>query len=160
RTTSENLVVRVRLDNGTEGYGEGVPRPYVTGETIESTFEALGSVDFSAHFGRPADYGAVVRRLEALVLPENADDPRGMAANAPRGALELAVLDAYGRRFGRSLGEAVRLADVPGLRRSARPTRVRYSGAITAATSVRERYSAVKMWLYGFTHVKLKVGVE
>ena len=38
RTMSENLVVRVELGDGHVGYGEGVPRPYVTGETIESTF--------------------------------------------------------------------------------------------------------------------------
>ncbi|MBV8608644.1 MAG: dipeptide epimerase, partial [Singulisphaera sp.] len=36
RTTSDSLVVRVTLDDGQVGYGEGVPRAYVTGETIET----------------------------------------------------------------------------------------------------------------------------
>jgi muconate cycloisomerase len=159
RSASDSLVVRVTLDDGTAGFGEGVPRPYVTGETVETTFAALSSFDFAAHFGRPADYAGVVRRLEDLVFPENAADPRGMAGNAARCALETAVLDAYGRRFGRSVGDAVRLADVPGLQRTARPCRVRYSGAITAASGAREWYSAWKLWLYGFNHVKVKVGV-
>jgi muconate cycloisomerase len=159
RSASDSLVVRVTLDDGSAGFGEGVPRPYVTGETVETTFAALSSVDFAAHFGRPADYAGVVRRLEALVFAENAADPRGMAGNAARCALETAVLDAYGRRFGRSVGDAVRLADVPGLQRTARPCRVRYSGAITAASGPREWYSAWKLWLYGFNHVKVKVGV-
>jgi muconate cycloisomerase len=160
RTASDSLVVRVTLDDGTHGYGEGVPRPYVTGETIASTFAALSTFDFGSHFGNPADFVAVVRRLEDLTLPGNASDPRGMADNAARCALELAVLDAFGRRFGRSVGEAVRIAEVPGLQRTLRPARVRYSGAITAASGLREWYSAWKMWLYGFSQVKVKVGVD
>lgn len=159
RTTSDSLVVRVRLDGGETGYGEGVPRPYVTGETIESTFATLASVDWSRHVGRPADYAEVVRRLEALVIPETEADPRGMAGNAARCALELAVLDAYGRRFKRSIGEAIRIADSAGLARTDRPQRVRYSGAITAESPRRERIAAWKMRLYGFAQVKLKVGV-
>src|SRR5947209_109268 len=36
RADSDNLVVRVTLADGTQGFGEGVPRSYVTGETIDS----------------------------------------------------------------------------------------------------------------------------
>lgn len=159
RTLSDSLVVRVTLDDGVVGHGEGVPRSYVTGETIESTFASLEAVDFALHFGRPANYLEVVRRLESLELPDTAHDPRGMAGNSARCALELAVLDAYGRRFHQPLGAAVRMADVPGLALEDKPRHVRYSGAITAATRLREQYSALKMWLYGFSHIKLKVGV-
>ena len=112
RTTSDNLVVRATLDDGS-GYGEGVPRPYVTGETIDTTFAALAGSTRPAPRHAP-DFAEVVRRLEALTLPETEADPRGMAGNAARCALELAILDAYGRRFGRSLGQAVRMV-VPGL---------------------------------------------
>lgn len=160
RTDSDNLTVRVTLDDGTEGHGEGVPRPYVTGETVETTFLALSGVDWGSWFGKIESFEAVVSRLEQLELAETAADPRGMAGNAARCALELAVLDACGRHFQRPLSDAVRIARIPGLRRSARPTRVRYSGAITAASVAREQSSAWKLWLYGFAHVKLKVGVE
>ena len=34
RSESDSLIVRATLDSGEVGYGEGVPRPYVTGETI------------------------------------------------------------------------------------------------------------------------------
>jgi muconate cycloisomerase len=159
RVTSDSLAVRVTLADGIVGYGEGVPRPYVTGETIDSTFATLSAFDAARHFGDPADYAGVVRRLEAMELPETGADPRGMAGNAARCALELAVLDAYGRKFRQPLGAAVRLADVPGLQRTETPTRVRYSGAIMASSKFREAYSALKMWLYGFTQIKVKVGV-
>src|SRR5262249_45450104 len=36
RSDTDNLVVRCVLDDGTAGFGEGVPREYVTGETVES----------------------------------------------------------------------------------------------------------------------------
>jgi L-alanine-DL-glutamate epimerase-like enolase superfamily enzyme len=159
RTMSDSLVVRVTLDDGTVGYGEGLPRPYVTGESIASTFAALSGLDLARAIGRPAEFEAVVRRLEALNMPGAEADPRGMQGNSARCALESAVLDAYGRRFGRNVGDAVRLVSVPGLEFSARPTRVRYSGAITAQSPAEEYVSAWKMWLFAFHQVKLKVGV-
>jgi L-Ala-D/L-Glu epimerase len=160
RTTSDNLVVRVTLRDGQNGYGEGVPRPYVTGETIESTFATLRSFDWARYFGRPGDFAEVVHRLEALNILETEDDPRGMAGNAARCALELAVLDAYGRHFGEPLGRALSLADAPGLETTAEPVRVRYSGAITAETERKERVSAWKMRLNNFAQTKVKVGVD
>jgi L-alanine-DL-glutamate epimerase-like enolase superfamily enzyme len=54
RTVSDDLVVRVTLSTGEVGHGEGVPRPYVTGETIESTFTALGQYDAARAIGEPA----------------------------------------------------------------------------------------------------------
>ena len=71
--------------------------------------------------GRPASFAQVVERLETLTLPEIESDPRGMSGNAARCALELAILDAYGRRFGESVGRAVELAKVEGLRRFPSP---------------------------------------
>ena len=167
RSISDNLVVRATLASGRVGYGEGVPRPYVTGETIESTFAALTGFDAARHLGDPAEYAEVVRRLESLTLPETAADPRGMAGNSARCALELAILDAYGREFGQSVGQAIRVMDpspspsnrAPGLLLQ-HPRMVRYSGAITADSGRKERIAAWKMRLYGFKQVKLKVGVD
>ena len=159
RSVSDNLVVRATLEDGTVGYGEGVPRSYVTGETIESTFATLAGVDAAKLVGDPKDFGEAVAKLAMWTLPEAEADPRGMAGNAARCALELALLDAYGRAFGRSVGEAVRALGA-GVRLGARPRPVRYSGAITAASARKERVGAWKMRLYGFKQVKVKVGVE
>jgi muconate cycloisomerase len=158
RSESENLVVRVALADGQIGYGEGVPRSYVTGETVESTFDVLAAHDWDRLIGRPGDFRQVVERLEAIRLPETEADPRGMAGNAARCALELSLLDAFGRRFGEPVGRAVELANVAGLRRRRYPRFVRYSGAITAESTTAEWRTALKIRIYGFHQVKVKVG--
>ena len=161
RTDSDNLVVRVTLTDGTVGFGEGVPRSYVTGETIESTFTDLAGFDLLQALGSPpGDMGAAVRAIRHLVLPVTAADPRGMAGNAARCGLELALLDAYSRAFGVPLGDALaREVDRPEWF-APRPVAVRYSGAITADSQRGETISAWKMRIYGFAQVKIKVGVD
>jgi L-Ala-D/L-Glu epimerase len=160
RSTSANLVVRVTLADGVVGYGEGVPRSYVTGETLETNFAVLAKHDWARLMGCPSDFAGVVQRLEALALPEIENDPRGMAGNAARCGLELAILDAYGKRFGVPAGNAVDLAAVEGLRRLPAPQQVRYSAAITAESARDELRSAFKIRLYGFKAVKVKVGAQ
>jgi muconate cycloisomerase len=159
RASSENLIVRVELADGSIGYGEGVPREYVTGETVETTFETLAAHDWSAVAGNPSDYRALVDRLAAWEMPETAADIRGRAGNAAHCAVELAILDAYGRHFRESIGKAVEYASAVGLERWEEPRRVRYSSAIMAETAVKECVSAFKTWLNRFKQVKIKVGV-
>ena len=134
RSVSENLVVRVTLADGLVGYGEGVPRPYVTGETVESTFAALEAHDWAQIVGRPANFAQVVERLESLTLPEIEVGPAGHGGQRRSVRLELAVLDAYGRRFGESVGRAVELAKVDGLERFA-------EAAVASGTAGRSRPS-------------------
>ena len=159
RTESENLVVKVTLASGSVGYGEGVPREYVTGETTETALATLSKVDAARLVESPGSLDDVIRRLEAWELPETLEDPRGMNGNAARCALELAILDAYCRHFDKSLGDVIHLSSLPHLRRHPKPQRVRYSGAITAESAKGEVISAWKMRLYGFAQVKIKVGV-
>jgi len=123
----------------------------VTGETIDSTFTSLSTLDLPRLFGEANSLRELVSRLETFALPETEADPRGMAGNSARCALELALLDAYSRREGRSVGDAVRMVASAHnlLHAEARP--VRYSGAITAETTRKEITSALKMRLYGFT---------
>jgi L-Ala-D/L-Glu epimerase / N-acetyl-D-glutamate racemase len=156
RTVSNNLVVAVRLTDGSEGFGEGVPRSYVTGETIETGFDMLQSLDLAKSFDRPASYSDVWARLARWTLPSIERDPRGMFGNAARCAVELAILDAYGRAFGESISSVLDRRNPAGA-----PERfsVRYSGAITAEDPRKERIAAIKMRVYGFRQVKVKVGV-
>src|SRR5262249_57624512 len=41
RPETDNVLVRCVLDDGTEGFGEGVPREYVTGEIIDPLLALL-----------------------------------------------------------------------------------------------------------------------
>jgi muconate cycloisomerase len=159
RAASDSLVARVTLGDGSVGFGEGVPREYVTGESIASAFEALAALDVARQVGNPVDFAAAVDKIAAIQLPSIESDPRGMFGNAARTALELALIDAYGRSFGEPAGRVIRLASREPKLLTPRPAWVRYSGAITAETPGKEIRSAGKMWLNNFRHVKLKVGV-
>jgi muconate cycloisomerase len=132
----------------------------VTGETVDSAFAALERHDWARLIGRPRDFRELVAALEDLTLPEIESDPRGMAGNAARCAVELALLDAYGRAFGEPAGRAVELARADGLKRYQEAQPVRYSGAITAESDWKELVSAVKARVYGFHQVKVKVGTN
>src|SRR5437868_878976 len=156
RTSTDNLVVRCVLDDRTEGFGEGVPREYVTGETIDSALALLRRSDLAAQLDPCRDFAAAAALAERLRLAPVPGDDRDCAGNAARCAVELALLDAYGRRFGEPLSAVTRLL-APDLYQP-RP-HVRYSGAITSATGLKARWAAWLMWGYGFRQVKVKVGM-
>ena len=156
RTDTDNLLVRCVLEDKTEGWGEGVPRDYVTGETIDSALALLRRSDLPAQREDCADFASVTAFAERLRLADVPGDDRGIQGNAARCAVELAVLDAYGRRFGAAVSEAARLL-APDLYQP-RP-KVQYSGAITSAKGFKLRLAAWAMRLYGFRQLKVKVGI-
>ena len=156
RTETDNVLVRCVLDDRTEGFGEGVPRDYVTGETIDSVLALLKSSDLPAQFEECRDFPAAVALAERLSLAPVPGDDRQCQGNAARCAVELAVLDAYGRAFGSPLREVTRFL-APELY-SPRDW-VRYSGAITSARGFKLRLSSWAMWLYRFRQLKVKVGI-
>src|SRR3712207_1889262 len=41
RAASDAIVVRLEAEDGAVGYGEGVARPYVTGETVETSIRHI-----------------------------------------------------------------------------------------------------------------------
>jgi muconate cycloisomerase len=157
RTQTDNLVARCVLADGTAGYGEGVPRDYVTGETVDSAVELLARSDLPGQLADCPDFPAAVDLAGRLRLADVPGDERGIGGNAARCAVELAVLDAYGRHFGQPLSRVTQLAapEVYSPR-----TEVRYSGAITSAKGFKLRLVALVQWLFGFRQLKLKVGIE
>jgi L-alanine-DL-glutamate epimerase-like enolase superfamily enzyme len=157
RTETDNLLVRCVLADGTEGFGEGVPRDYVTGETIGSAFDLVRRSDFAGQCEACADFQRAVVLAERLQLAMVPGDARGCEGNAARCAVELAILDAYGRHFGRSLSDVVRLL-APEIYHP--QPRVRYSGAITTARNIKTLTAAIVFRIYRFKQVKIKVGME
>lgn len=159
RRESANLLVRCRLVGGTEGWGEGVPRSYVTGETAEGALSQLGATPLAEQFDRECGTWKEVADLCESFRPTiHGEDPRGCGSNALRCAVELSILDAYGRLFGEPLSSLTQQFEPAQTLRAARQT-VRYSGAVMAEGDRAERLSALKMRLYGFAQCKVKVGV-
>lgn len=150
RSFCDSVVVRVRDAAGNEGFGEGVPRPYVTGETTASMLEhvsrlwSLGSV---AELPTLDPRGAL-QAVEAWLPPSPLAG--AIADHASRAALETAILDCLLRRHETSLG---------GVLPPARD-RVTYSGVITAGSPETALQHARRMKLVGLSQVKLKVGFE
>lgn len=159
RSTSNSVIVCVKLNTGEIGYGEGVPREYVTGETIGSAMEAIRSWDLAQIAGSPKSFCDLVQKLAAWTPAAPANDPRMIGVNAARCAAEIAILDAYARHFEAPIGDAISCAPFASQVQHGPPLPVRYSGAITAETDWKERISATKMRIWGFKQVKIKVGV-
>jgi muconate cycloisomerase len=147
------------LADGTEGWGEGVPRSYVTGETVGGAFEQLAGAKLESQTDRDcSSWEDVLDLCQQLQFPSPIDDPRECYGNALRCAIELSILDAYGRLFGEPVS-AVTHHYGPAQPVRASLDEVRYSGAITAEDPWRERISALKMRAYGFRHCKIKVAM-
>ena len=99
---SENLVLKVTTEEGVAGYGEGVPRAFVTGETLMASLAFLKEVLIPSFLQVPLTnpqqlLAALAARLEAL--------PAARAHPAACCALETALLDAAGRTWRRSVAD-------------------------------------------------------
>jgi len=157
RTETENLVIRVVLEDGTEGYGEGVPREYVTGESVPSGLDQLRNSQLAAQLEPCRDFASALAAIERFRIAPVPGDDRGCVGNAARCALEIAWLDAYGKSFGEPMCNVTKYL-APEIYRFR--TKVQYSGAITGAKGFKAVLAAWKMWGYGFSQVKVKVGIE
>ncbi len=162
RAENQTLIIRCELDDGSVGWGEGLPRTYVTGESIASVWRHLRQSDFSSLADACCDQpAAAMRALEEFRLADVPPDPgvriRECFGNAVRCALELALLDAVCRALNCSVGDTLRtVSGAAGV--AERQDRVRYSGVITSESPRRQWISAVKLRLYGFRQIKVKVG--
>ena len=102
RDVARNVVVGAWDELGTVGYGESCPRSYVTGETIDTTKQALQESILPPLLGRPfASFEAVTEELRSSF---RAVEGQSQAAFC---GCELAVLDLAGNRFGVSAGGAI-----------------------------------------------------
>jgi L-alanine-DL-glutamate epimerase-like enolase superfamily enzyme len=144
---SDNLVVRLTTTQGVHGYGEGIPRDFVTGETLQKSLaflrEHLGPAVLRFPTISPANL------LPSLsVLQEKFDLQASPGAFC---ALETAVLDAAGHTWGQSL------ADFLGSRLNGRVT---YSAVIPLAAGPKLSYFFKLIKNLGLRYVKLKVGED
>src|SRR5438552_17345634 len=75
RTETDNVLVRCVLEDGTVGFGEGVPREYVTGESIDSVLDLLQRSQLSGQLEPCATFAGAVALAERVRLaPVPGDD--------------------------------------------------------------------------------------
>ena len=167
RRETDSVVVRCRMDDGSEGWGEGLPREYVTGETIDSALNQLDGTDLFGQLGDSYDnLDAVIAACRRVELsepecagPEGTPGRRDSFGHSARCALEIAVLDAATRSAGESFSEITRrFAPAMAIRESS--DRVRYSMAFTPTRRWKLRLRGWLVRLLGFHQAKVKVGVD
>ncbi len=152
-------MVRCRLVDGTIGWGEGVPREYVTGETTDGAFEQLKTMSLAKQLSDDCQsWLDVIQLCDAFQPERQANDDRECGSNALRCAVEISILDAFGRFFGEPVRAITSHVD------EARDILashdwVRYSSTIMSEGARTERFSALKMRAYGFHQCKVKVGI-
>jgi L-alanine-DL-glutamate epimerase-like enolase superfamily enzyme len=159
RTETASLVVQCRLDNGSIGWGEGLPREYVTGETIDDAWQLIGSSEWrSALGGSFESLSDVIALLNNLQMPTRPGDDRGCFGNSVRCAIELAVLDATCRALNVPLSTVTTaMPETIAIRHTT--NRVRYSAAFTAMSPWKQTTRALLLRLFGFHQAKVKVGM-
>ncbi|MCF7972359.1 MAG: dipeptide epimerase [Phycisphaerae bacterium] len=148
RDCSDSIVVRVTTESGISGFGEGVPRPYVTGETCEASVEYVKNELLPWIVGTDLDGIDLKRPFETVssLLPEPACEG-AVAWNASRCSLELAVIDCLFRHYDLSVNRALPPASQA----------VTYSGVITCGTTANVEAAAQRCKAAGFKTIKMKV---
>jgi len=104
RQTSGSLFLRCLLDTGDIGFGECLPREYVTGETREETAALLAESILPRLVGR--EFVAWEEVLDFLDRCDGAAPADWVPPDRPHPAawcaVDLLLLDAFGRAFGRT----------------------------------------------------------
>lgn len=146
RNFSENLIIEITTSEGITGYGEGVPRDYVTAENIESAYNTVAS-SAAAFLGKSfTSFSDLKDWLEGI-------GSEHFWQNNPSAfcAIELALLDAAGKYWKRPLYELINPSG--NVKKS-----IRYSAVIPFSTPEAFEKLLHKIKTEAFSAVKLKVG--
>jgi len=146
RNVARNILVAAHDEKGGIGWGECCPRPYVTGETIDSVKQDLTTTILPPLLGREL---ASLDEAVDLLVPQL--DSMARNQQAAFCAAELAVLDLAGNRFGTSAGMVLGPVQTP---------QVRYSGVIATDDIESVKQNAAFMAKFGVGDVKVKVGAS
>lgn len=150
RKTSSSLFLKCTLDTGETGWGEALPRPYVTGETRDGACALLAERVLPRLVGRTFDGFAEVRSFLGDcdgVAPGDWVAP-GTPQSAAWCAVDLALLDAFGKHFGSG--------PYPGETGSL-PPGFRYSGVLTSGRGMKRALQLLAYRVLGYRSLKLKV---
>ncbi len=132
RTASRSILVRLDFSDGTIGWGETLPRDYVTGETFESAEADLKAIFF------PALCEQDLADADAVTLPLTSSD--GRCINAAACAVDLAL------RWAKPTPK------------QARRIETRITGVLGSADPKKTAKRLWLMHLFGLRDFKLKLG--
>ncbi len=148
RDRSGSVIVKVTTDSGISGFGEGVPRPYVTGETRETSIGHVRDVLLPAFLGTDLNVPEVPHVMSFVNgLFPRANTGRAVIQHASRCAVELAMIDCLLRAAGLSLAAVL----------TPKSQQVTYSGVITSGPVGRIEKIAQRFMARGFRSIKIKV---
>jgi len=144
---SDTVLVKVTTDSGKVGWGETIPRQYLTGETPASVIDRI------MNDMRPSVCGIEIKsfkRLHAVLEPVmEASQADGVTASYC--GLELALLDAAGKEFHKDAGSILGAFI---------HNRINYTAPIDALSISQAMRRAFIFRLLGFRNFKVKVGQE
>jgi muconate cycloisomerase len=151
------LIVRVSVQDGGKtfvGFGEGIPRDYVTGENPAGALSAVAReyapLLLERQFGNAQDILKILQ--DVWIQLDLARRPQG----ASWCAIELALLDAVAKCAGKTVSELV----AGGTRSEQLPDAITYGAVVPFGG--KKALSAI-LWFYkayGFKTVKIKVGKD
>ncbi len=141
RKETDNFICKATLENGIEGYGEGIPRDYVTGEThdiflngLKAYFKKLMSISPSSLEGLVE----ILDKHETIV-------EKDYVCTSSKACLELSLLDAYGKYFNESIGDIGKYFGFSNNQNNCTYSTVIGSGSIKSAVSNMDLGLTTKM---------------
>ena len=150
---SDSIIVELTTDTGLHGYGEGVARPYVTGETVQKSTRHIRRVLLPAVINKTIrDIDTKQNSLDALSCINNyfpnIDSSVVIAWNASKTAVELAVIDCVLKHQKKSLNCIL----------PAKSRMVIYTGVLSSSNTKRTVELAKRFKQSQLKYIKIKVG--
>ncbi len=149
---SDSIVVKLETDNGITGYGEGVARKYVTGETAYKSVNYIKKIIIPlimkinfANTGLTKSPEKLFKFINDLI-PEKRE-PKIIAWNASRSAVELALFDCILKNEKKAFNKLL----------PTKKNKVIYTAVITSDNLDKVKKLTKKIKIIGFRFVKIKV---
>jgi L-alanine-DL-glutamate epimerase-like enolase superfamily enzyme len=150
RVASDSIFLKCITESGAVGFGETLPRDYVTGETREQAFLLLKEKVLPRLVGMAFESVADVRSF--LQRCDGKAPPEWVSPRTPQiaawAAVDLGLLDAVGREFNEPIRSGGRVRVDPAFR---------YSAVLSAGRGLSFLTSLLRIRLLGFRNAKLKV---
>ena len=150
RASSHSIVLKCVMDSGRSGFGECLPRKYVTAETRDHAYELLRSRILPHLIGQ--DFSGIDELMSFLNRCNGKAPPEWVLPDTPQtaawAAVDLALLDAFGHEFNKPVRLGNPGGSIPDFR---------YSIVFPSMEGFKAVKTLLKFRLYGFRQAKIKI---